>query len=402
MKSKSDYSRHVVAIAALSRLLCLSIAWLSSFSMRLDNQRNTIVFGNEPRPQWLYDFLSPLVQWDGIHFLNIAARGYDSVLEHAFFPGLPMVMRLLSHLNPLGWVDPPLSLGLAGIVFVQLSFILGALGLYKISEFFLMDSKVAFKSTLFYVFAPSNIFMSALYTESPFSMLTFWGLYWLHVRKHLWAAVIFFSLSTLFRSNGLLSAGFLLHESLRRNQRIFDGILGAACVYIPYYLYSTWSKNLYCEPSLGDVRHDWCVEFSTIYGYIQKTFWKVTPFAYWRISNIPYFALMTPALIVSVYGIFSFLRTIISLLTTKRSLWRNFKKIIDMWELGFVCQMGILTVFTVFVANCQILTRILSSCPFFFWSIERLHRRAPTLTLTIQFVYYLVGSILFSNGFNWT
>ena len=382
---------------------------LSSVGLKLDNQRNTIVFGPNPQPEWVYSILGPLVQWDSLHFLNIATRGYDSVLEHAFLPGLPIVMRLMSVVLPYYATNPTLSVALAGVLFVQLSFILGALGLFKISRFFLGDTAHAFRVTLFYIFASSNVFMSALYTESPFSMLTFWGIYWLYVRKRVWISVVLFSLSALFRSNGLLAAGFVIHESLR-NRRSFEGILGALCVYLPYSLYSTWSYNLYCDVSIGGTRQDWCDSYPSIYVFIQKAFWNVSPFGYWKLSNLPYFLLMTPSLIVSIHGIHGFLRErssiLRSLLMFEGPVIINIKRVVDIKELGFVCQMTILTILTVCIANCQILTRILSSCPLYFWSLERLHRRASeplrSIILAVNLGYYLIGPLLFGNGFNWT
>lgn len=410
---KTGYSGRVIFLASLSRIFCLSLAILSSVGSRLDNQRNTIIFGPDPQPAWLYDFVSPLTQWDGIHFLNIATRGYDSILSHAFFPGLPLVMRILGLPFQSLFANPTLLLSLAGVIFVQFSFVLGALGLYRLSTSVLSSSSMGYQATLFYIFPASNIFMSAVYTESPFSMLTFWALYWLQVRQKLWIATILFAAAGLFRSNGILAIAFILHGCLADRKGKFERIVSACLVYLPYYLYSWWSYNLYCHPALTAARHDWCDSFSSIYPFIQKRFWNVAPFAYWKSTNIPYFLLMLPALIVSVYGISSVLRDrkrlIFSLLRREQTIperLRAFLSFAEIWEAPYVVQMGILTLFTIFVANCQILTRILTSCPLFFWSLCRLYTRASermqSLILSFQLGYFLVGPVVFSNGFNWT
>ena len=410
---KADYSRRVIFLATVSRLICITLAIFSSIGSQFDNQRNTIVFGQNPQPTWVYDIVSPFTQWDGIHFLNIATRGYDSVLSHAFFPGLPLVMRLLGY--PLQYLfdNPTLPLSLVGVVFVQFSFVLGALGLYKLSRSILNSSLVGYQATLFYIFPASNIFMSAVYTESPFSMLTFWGLYWLQVRKNLSIATLLFASAGLFRSNGILAIAFIFHGAVTHRKGVFERIMSACLVYLPYYLYSWWSYNLYCHPTLAEVRHEWCDSYSSIYPFIQRRFWNVAPFAYWTTANIPYFLLMLPALIVSVYGISSVAlerkRLMASLFRAKlgvRERVQALLRIVEIWEAPYLVQMGILTIFTVFVANCQILTRILTSCPLFFWSLHRLYHRASermkSFILMIQLGYFLVGPLVFSNGFNWT
>ena len=402
---KQDFSKRVVILAVLSRLLCIAIGIVSHNALRLDHQRNTIVFGSEPRPEWLYNIASPFVQWDGIHFLNIAARGYDSVLEHAFFPGLPFTMRGLSALWPWRMDNPTLTLAVSGILFVQLSFVIAALGLYHLSVHILAGPHAALKATLFYIFASSNIFMSAVYTESPFSALTFWGIYMLHVRKNLGMATLLFSLSGLFRSNGILAIGYVLHQALATRRHAFQFIISALAIYAPYYVYSKWSYNMYCEESIGGLRQEWCQTHSSVYAYIQRAFWDVGPFMYWKLDKWPYFALMMPTLLVSLTSVYHWFCDKQKLFTKGVSM-KIFKSVIQSREIPYYTQMGVLTIFTVFVANCQILTRILSSCPLYFWTLERIHSGRKTFFSRAIFfahlAYYLVGPLVFCNGSNWT
>ena len=39
--------------------------------------------------------------WDGVYFLHIAQHGYDFELHHAFFPGLPLLTRLLGYVSSI-------------------------------------------------------------------------------------------------------------------------------------------------------------------------------------------------------------------------------------------------------------------------------------------------------------
>jgi len=388
----------VIKIAAGSRALCMTLAILSHMGTNLEYQRNTILMGSAPSSKWVYDVVSPFLQWDGLHFLNIAARGYDSVLEHAFFPGLPLVMRVLSSIPNGLSIDPIFSLAISGIILAQLSAILGAVGLYKLSLHFCATQSVAFKATLFYIFCSCNVFMSAVYTESPFSMLTFWGLYWLYARSSFSIASMLFAIAGLFRSNGILAMIFVAHQALLSRQ-LYSGVMGCVLIYMPYFLYSTWSRNLYCQ--LIDPPHDWCESFGSIYGYIQKQFWGVSLFSYWRLGNVGYFILMLPALAVALHAPYYFARDHVKHIQT-----RNVYPILRDRMSPFLVQMGVLTAFTVLIANCQILTRILVSCPLFFWTIERITREASPgvrrMVVGAHLSYYIVGPLVFSNGLNWT
>ena len=396
---KRNRGNQVVIYAGLSRIFCIFVAVLSNAGANLEYQRNTIVFGPEPRPQWLYRLVSPFVQWDGIHFLNIALHGYDSVLEHAFLPGLPLMMRAFAGILPIMSSMPSLNIALGGFLIVQFSFVLGALGLYRLSLHVLRRPEYAFRATLLYIFAPSNIFMSAVYTESPFSMLTFWGLYWLYVKRRLVPASLILAAAGLFRSNGILAVGFVVHSCLTTSRSYVRAALAAACIYLPYNFYSTWARGLYCD---RPDPHEWCRQYGSIYGYIQKQFWGVSPFSYWEWRRWPYFLLMMPSLVVACHAPIYFLidHGVATLKTVE------VRRILQDEQLVYLAQMGALTAFTLFVANCQILTRILSSCPLYFWTLERLTRDGSSQIgrglILAQMLYYILGPLLFANGFNWT
>ena len=250
----------------------------------------------------------------------------------------------------------------------------------------------AFRSTLFYIFASANIFMSALYTESSFSMLTFWGIYTLISGGYnLIIPTMFFSISSLFRSNGLLSMIFVSFHAWS-SRKYFDSFLSCSTIYLPYLLYSLWAKNLYCYTDTSSP-HNWCDSESSIYSHVQKSFWNVSLFSYWKLANWPYFVLMIPTLIVSTSAAVYFVKD-----------WIKHRKV-PVNHLPYLAQMGLLTAFTLFVANVQILTRILSSCPLYFWTIERVTReegKFGKLILAIHLGYFLVGPIVFANGINWT
>ena len=374
--------RLVAKLACLSRVFTLCFVWLANVSM--SDGRNGLVLGVQRDPlAWGSKLLNSLVQWDGAHFLNIAVRGYDSVLSHAFMPGLPMVMRLASFVVK---TDSAYWMAIWGLIFVQVSFVFAAIGLYKLSCYLQTSMNInPMRATLFYIFCSANIFQSALYTESPFCMCTFWGIYWL-VSDRFWRATLAFSVAMMFRSNGILALGYVLFAS-PKTRNAYTRIVAAACIYLPYYLYTQWSTNEFCPGAI------WCGKRS-IYAHVQKTFWKVDFLSYWTLNNIWFFLLMLPALTVALHAPYFYLRDLINKKDKEHALL----------YMCFLGQMGILTAFVVFVANSQILTRILTSCPMYFWTFDRLTKQKGLgeYVFFLNFAYFLAGPIFFGNGLNWT
>lgn len=61
--------------------------------------------------------LSPLGHWDGVFFLHLAQHGYTYEMFHAFFPGLPLAMRLLS--TVLSPILSPFSLSERSVLLIS-------------------------------------------------------------------------------------------------------------------------------------------------------------------------------------------------------------------------------------------------------------------------------------------
>ena len=414
----------IAKLAVASRIFCILLSVLSVFGLTDIAERTSIVLSDLNLGSLSDIFVTAHAQWDSLHFLNIATRGYDTVLAHAFLPGLPLMMRTLAAFIPFGLSDPVRNLALMGFIFVNVSFILAAIGLYKLSCHVLNDESRSFRSTLFFIFTAASPFMSALYNESPFAMFTFWGLYWLVARNDFIRGSVLLSMGGLFRSNGILAIVFLVWFGvLRDRQNIIETILGSIAVYLPYHLYSTWSKNIYCEVVSPP---DWCATDS-IYGYVQKTFWRVFPFGYYRLRNIPQFLLMSPAFIVCMFALIYFFED-----NSRRALSKAIQspydtsvktKVVSMvqfikcvvfesWETPYLGQLWILTLLTLFVANVNILTRLVVSCPIYFWTAERLTRESRRdslvrsacgrLVFVAQMVFLVIGPIVHSAGYNWT
>jgi phosphatidylinositol glycan class V len=71
-----------------------------------DSSAETILLGSSTAlipNNLLYRFFSVFVRWDAFYFLHIAENGYVYEQEHAFFPLLPMLSRLVSETGTQHW-----------------------------------------------------------------------------------------------------------------------------------------------------------------------------------------------------------------------------------------------------------------------------------------------------------
>ena len=84
----------------------------------------------------------------------------------------------------------------------------------RLSSEVLGVDRTATLATLLYCFNPASVFCSAAYTESLFLALSFAGLWHLHHKP--WLATALLALASSARSNGVLSAWFVLHNGLSK------------------------------------------------------------------------------------------------------------------------------------------------------------------------------------------
>lgn len=88
-----------ISLAIGSRCLLASFALVGN-ALGIDYDSSTLNLELVPSlgllDSWLHNILTPFTRWDSIYFLSISERGYIYEQEYAFFPGLPMMMRLMA------------------------------------------------------------------------------------------------------------------------------------------------------------------------------------------------------------------------------------------------------------------------------------------------------------------
>lgn len=179
-------------------------------------------------------------QWDTNFFTSIATGGYgnpdlqtvrledDAQYNVAFFPGLPMLMRIggLVGLSPV----------MAGILVSLIASLLAAFALGRLAE---QVGARAEWTVAAWLVAPTAVFLFAPYTEALFAALAFWA--WVKARQDAWiAAGVLAGLAALVRSNGLFLAAALILMFLlspRRDWRTAPALLLPFVATLGYFAY---------------------------------------------------------------------------------------------------------------------------------------------------------------------
>lgn len=167
--------------------------------------------------------------FDGVHYLRLAARGYQDTGTQAFFPLYPLLIRALTPLFPSP-LFAATALSLTALTFA----LTGLLYLFppRNSKFIILHS----------LFFPTSFFFAAAYTESLFLALTVWFFYFLTSGRYLLAACLA-ALASATRLTGIILAISLLVHFLHRRPRpaLFFLLLVAAGGFLAYSFF-LWSR----------------------------------------------------------------------------------------------------------------------------------------------------------------
>ncbi|MGQ0845914.1 MAG: mannosyltransferase family protein [Sporichthyaceae bacterium] len=168
---------------ALTRLAVFAVAAAGAWLFASSDSRRPV------------GFLDRWLQWDTHHYRTIAEFGYDggpggpAVPLEAFFPGFPLLMRAVHTVGGVGYVT-------AGLL---ISLVAGAVAVLALGRIAALDAdgaegeRLAERTVLLFLLAPSAVFLAAAYTEALF--LAFALPAWLAAKRGRWVAA------------GLLAAG---------------------------------------------------------------------------------------------------------------------------------------------------------------------------------------------------
>ncbi|KAG3115656.1 hypothetical protein PI124_g5512 [Phytophthora idaei] len=430
---------HVVVFAAGTRACVTLLALATSAIVTPYDTSSHLQAGGSP--------LAALSNWDGVYFSHIALNGYDFEHFHAFFPLYPLLARWLARLLPL---ETSAALITSGWLISNVSFVLAALFLYRLGCVVLRKEVVARRAAYLFCVVPSNIFMSAFYSESLMCLLSFSGMYFLarhaqapKTRRSFWDLVLcalLFGASSATRSNGILLSLFIawhrmtVSPSPREHLRflgfwIRTVVLGLLAIG-PQLVYFITSMGPYC-PSLvrrfgwevsgavGMEDRSWCTNavpnLTAMYSFIQREYWNVGLFRYYELKQLPNFILAAPIIVLSMHALHGYFRgTVVpgkSIVASQPQGhgWRG--TALTLYYVHWL----FLVVNALLVVHIQVTTRLLCACPPLFWHPAMLmcdptvkRKASPVLTSYGRLVvgYFLLftvlGSVLFPSFYPWT
>lgn len=231
--------------------------------------------------------LSPWGNFDGVHYLLIAAYGYT--INAGFFPFFPLTINVIS--NILGSVSAfDVIQFLTALFLANIYFVLALLIFYSLVK---IDYKknIVITSVIFLLVFPTSFFYGAIYSESLFLLLSLASFYFARKRQWFFAS-IFGSLLTATRIVGIAILPALLWEFFREEIKqfkkggnklklIFKGlpllIIPLGLLSYMYFNFIKWGNPFYFLVAQGQFANNRSVNSivffpQTIYRYLKILF----------------------------------------------------------------------------------------------------------------------------------
>jgi len=237
-------------------------------------------------PYFIYSFGN----FDGIHYIQIAKKGYDQY-EQAFFPLYSLVIHYISPIFARNYL-------VTGLIVSNIAFIVGLSFFNKYLKEALVVKNIRW-ITLFVIFFPTAFYFGSIYTEGLFFVLFFSSLYYLQRKKFL-RAVILAVLCSLTRLMGVFLLIPFLFYLIRGKRPVFSVkelvvILSPVIGLFIYmvYLWRTVGDPLFflnAQPAFGAHRSSHLILLPQVfYRYIKILFTSSYNFQY-TISQLEFFS----------------------------------------------------------------------------------------------------------------
>ncbi|KAI8972719.1 GPI mannosyltransferase 2 [Pilobolus umbonatus] len=408
--------RHIYQFAATSRLITIVLGVLSYFiAGSYDSSAEIQLESSSHHP------LLPFLRWDGLYFLDIAEHGYVYEQATAFFPGVPFMSRVLAYTVYLPlqtYIGLRHTLLLSGITLSNVSFVLAAGALYKLTLTLLPNNKrLSALSAIAFCLSPPAMFMSSFYTESMFALLTFTGMRWMAEKRHFQAALLW-GLASAVRSNAVVYCGFFAydlvwiplikkHKSLVTN--VVKALVYSLLVCSGFIVFQYYAYTVFCV-----LDRPWCSNrIPLLYSFVQKEYWDVGFMKYYQIKEIPNFLLASPIIVISILGLKTFIEhnpTRFLSIGTLNSPTDEDKLEESSYFSDSLAVYMYLWCFLLFYSmtsmHVQVIIRFFTSLPPFYWYIAYLwdegYRNGKNIgkanmTLGYFVLYGLVSIVLFSS-----
>ncbi|PVU99703.1 hypothetical protein BB560_005461, partial [Smittium megazygosporum] len=256
--------RQVIIAAILSRILVFLISQASNLAVDDYDSSFDTLFINEdaltPLEVFVKNVVKVYARWDSFYYLHIAQHGYVYEQDNAFFPMFPLLINFFAFtaLFPLrAFMNEQLVMMVSGIIISNLSFVGSCVALYRLGIVLFTNENFAFLSAMLYCITPSNIFMSAIYTESTFALFSFICMRLIAEKKY-YLAAFYLGLGSFTRSNCVCYVGFFIWDFFLTNynwvysrrvfiQRLFHVMVLALISVSGFLIFQIQGYNQFCK-----------------------------------------------------------------------------------------------------------------------------------------------------------
>ncbi|KAI1419852.1 GPI mannosyltransferase 2 [Xylaria sp. FL1777] len=415
----------------LRSLSCIFIAWKaflftialgSGVSPAYDTSSTLLSRDQDTYHESAFDLATRLTRWDAIYFVQASRRGYLFEQEWAFASGLPTVISFLSKVLSYFGVQQHGTLESSiGIFVASGSHLLSALVLYKLGLAVWKNPRVSFVAAVLHILSPAGLFLSAPYSESSYTLLSFVGYLFfakavLSDRRtvahdvSLVASGLWFGFAVNFRSNGILNGILFAIELLRELslpptansiRRRLALITGGSALAIGFVIPQIVAYRTYCYDVVDSELRPWCTKrLPSIYSFVQEHYWNVGFLRYWTPGNIPLFLLAGPMLYFLAKSGTTFLSNPYLLNDEAKStlISKNLAAFLRSMALAQL----ILTVLAITTYHIQIITRISSGYPLWYWWLANLLSDSKTAgtgknVVMFMIMYASIQGVLFAS-----
>ncbi|KAI2470233.1 glycosyltransferase family 76 protein [Annulohypoxylon bovei var. microspora] len=389
------------------KTLLLAIALGNNVGSAYDTSSTLLSPGIASSHESTFDLGTKLTRWDSIYFIEASRRGYLYEQEWAFGSGLPTVISFFTQalssvgVQAHGFLEP-----IIGVLVAHASHLFSVLALYQLGLVVCKNQRLSFIAALLHIISPAGLFLSAPYAESTFALLSFTG--YLFFAKGLLgpkrtfahdvslvASGMWFGFATTFRSNGLFNgipfAIALAQElttsptptSIRRRCALLVGGLAIAIGFVAPQL------SAYQTFCFAQSPRPWCTSgMRSIYSFVQERHWNVGFLRYWTLPNIPLFLLATPLLYLLIKSGLEFVRLPLNIMTEKSIPADSCHLSLLVQSMALV--QLVLAILAITNYHVQIITRISSGYPLWYWWLAKLLIDQNTSTFGSNIVRFMV------------
>ncbi len=378
-------------VTELYRLLGLWLLWslglwlLAMLAPQLLSFQPSFPYASELRDYGLPASITNLANFDGVHYLGLAERGYVGTgLVQAFFPLWPLLIGAGARL-----LDNTL---LAGVLLGQILALTSLLSFYYLLRLHFSQT-VAWRASLALLLFVSSFYLRAVYNEALFLTLLCGALAAGH-RRHYWLAGALAALASATRIVGIGLWPTLLLLVWLQDRRQYLAYVQVSLAPLGLFAYMLYLQLQFGDPlyfltvqsDFGASRQSSLVSLPQVIWRYLKILWTARPF------DFKYFIYVQEFLLSLATGA--------ALLAAS---WRTWRQRADSKHLRIFAPYLLFAVFAYLLptltGNFSSMPRYLLVCFVLFIYLGQLPQRWLFLYLTISGLLLIINLLLFTQGY---